>query len=98
MQVSDKSFHIGTGFEYVLLYPDGSEIIKLPGSTQPFVLEKHREDVGRQHNRITLFICTKSDFLFSEMPTKTTVGSDPDTSDDELSSMKSIFNSSDTVS
>lgn len=62
----DKSLH--DGFEYVLLYPDGSQVEKLPGTNDPFVLEKYREDIGKNYNRITLYISTKSDFLFSELP------------------------------
>ena len=44
----DKTLH--HGFDYVLLYPDGSEIVNIPGSTEPFVLEKYREEVGRPYN------------------------------------------------
>lgn len=34
----DRSIH--DGFEYVLLYPDGSEVKYLPGTNDAFVLEK----------------------------------------------------------
>ena len=89
----DKSMH--DGFEYVLLYPDGSEIINLPGTSDPFILEKYSEDVGRPYNRITLFLSLKSDLLFSEMPTcSVDMGDEPeddDTSDDEKELMKSVF-------
>jgi hypothetical protein len=48
--------------EYTLIYPDNSEIVRLPG-TEQFVLNKYREDVGRNYNRITIFIATKTDYI-----------------------------------
>jgi len=50
----DKKVH--EGLEYILLYPDHSEVINLPGTTDEFVLEKNRENAGEAYNRITLFI------------------------------------------
>ena len=49
--------------EYTLIYPDNSEIVHLPGTTEQFVLNKYREDVGRNYNRITIFIATKTDYI-----------------------------------
>ena len=49
--------------EYTLVYPDNSEIVHLPGTTEQFVLNKYREDVGRNYNRITIFIATKTDYI-----------------------------------
>jgi hypothetical protein len=36
--------------------------VRLPG-TEQFVLNKYREDVGRNYNRITIFIATKTDYI-----------------------------------
>ena len=62
----DKKVH--EGLEYVLLYPDHSEVINVPGRNEEFILEKYREDLGKSYNRITLFIAPKSDFLMAELP------------------------------
>ena len=62
----DKLVH--DGLAYALLYPDGSEVVNLPGTTEPFLLEKYRDDVGRNYNRISLFIALRSDFQLAEMP------------------------------
>ena len=62
----DKTIH--EGLEYVLLYPDGNEVVNLPGTDHKFSLKEYREDVGKTYNRITLFIATRSDFLFSVLP------------------------------
>lgn len=62
----DKTIH--EGLEYVLLYPDGNEVVKLPGTDNEFSLKEYREDVGRTYNRVNLFIATRGDFLFSELP------------------------------
>lgn len=88
----NKSLH--DGLEYVLLYPDSSKIVNIPGSNEPFVLEKYREEVGRQYKRITLFISTKSDFLFSKMPKMSNVESESETSSDDEELQKSIYDSS----
>jgi hypothetical protein len=37
--------------------------VHLPGTTEQFVLNKYREDVGRNYNRITIFIATKTDYI-----------------------------------
>ena len=63
----DKKIH--EGLEYVLLYPDHSEVVNLPGTTEEFILEKYREDVGKAYNRITLFIAQRNDFLMADLPT-----------------------------
>ena len=62
----DKLVH--DGLAYSLRYPDGSEVVNLPGTTEPFISEKYRDDVGRNYNRISLFIALKSDFQLGEMP------------------------------
>ena len=41
----------------------------MPGTTNEFILEKYREDVGKAFNRITLFIASRNDFLMAELPT-----------------------------
>ena len=63
----DKKVH--ERLEYVLLYPDHSEVVNLPGTTNEFILERYREDEGKAYNRITLFIASRSDFLMAELPT-----------------------------
>lgn len=64
--------------QYVLLYPDCSEVINLPGTNEPFVLEKYREDVGKAYNRITLFIAKKTDYIVAELPSLEDSESDND--------------------
>ena len=82
MLITTKKIH--DSFEFVLLYPDGSEVVTLPGSTtEEFVLQKYREDVGKNYNRLTLFIATKSDYLFAEMPDFDDVESDDDDGEPE---------------
>lgn len=55
------------GIEYTLVYPDGSEVLSMPGSEEPFVLKKYKDEVGRTYSRITLYLTTKSDYLFNEV-------------------------------
>ncbi|XP_047435743.1 uncharacterized protein LOC125004939 isoform X2 [Mugil cephalus] len=43
--------------EYVLLYPDGSEIKTLPGTDAPFTIKDYKEAIGKAYQRITVYIC-----------------------------------------
>lgn len=47
---------------FLLLYPDSSEVINIPGTQRPFTLEAYKTEVGKSYQRITLFICLKRDF------------------------------------
>ncbi|XP_054457458.1 uncharacterized protein LOC129093448 isoform X2 [Anoplopoma fimbria] len=48
--------------KYILLYPDRSEVVHLPGSERPFKLAEYKKELGRPYGRITLFICLETDF------------------------------------
>lgn len=47
---------------YILLYPDGSEVVDLPGSDRPFKLAEYKRRAGKPYNRITFFICLEAHF------------------------------------
>ncbi|XP_033994265.1 LOW QUALITY PROTEIN: G2/M phase-specific E3 ubiquitin-protein ligase-like [Trematomus bernacchii] len=47
---------------YVLIYPDTSEVINIPGTSTPFNLREYKTEIGKTYNRIALFICLKSDY------------------------------------
>ena len=60
---------LAQSLRYTLLYPDGSEVINMPGSDcKPFVLMKYKEEVGKSYARITLNLCTVADHCLAEMP------------------------------
>lgn len=61
----DKALH--ECMEYVLLYPDGSVVDTLPGTSEPFKLQSYREEVGKNYNRVTLFIALQSDYQLAEL-------------------------------
>ncbi len=48
--------------EYVLLYKDQEEVINLPGTNQPFSLERYQELTGKVFHRMTFLLCEKNDF------------------------------------
>ncbi|CAB4011888.1 Hypothetical predicted protein [Paramuricea clavata] len=53
--------------DYVLLYENGEEALFLPGSTKEFFsLERYQEELGKDYNRITLFLCTSFDYNISQ--------------------------------
>ncbi|XP_038146879.1 G2/M phase-specific E3 ubiquitin-protein ligase-like, partial [Cyprinodon tularosa] len=60
---------------FLLLYPDGSEVINIPGTQRPFTLKAYKEEIGKTYQRVIIFICQKKDFE--------KVGELPDTSDSD---------------
>lgn len=52
-----------TQIPYILLYPDGSEVINIPGTQRPFTLKDYKTEIGKNYARINLFICRKKDFI-----------------------------------
>ena len=53
--------------DYVLLLEDYKEATFLPGSCKEFfTLERYQEELGKDFKRITLFLCTLTDFRMSE--------------------------------
>lgn len=48
--------------DYILCYEDGQRANFLPGSNEKFSLKRYREEKGQDYNRITLYLCSKSDF------------------------------------
>lgn len=77
------------GQRYVLLYPDDTEVVNLPGSNKPFILHDYKEEVGKSYSRLTLYIALYSDFVF------TSINTDHDDvsllSGDETSTEKSVM-------
>ncbi|XP_055009244.1 G2/M phase-specific E3 ubiquitin-protein ligase-like isoform X1 [Boleophthalmus pectinirostris] len=47
---------------HVLLYPDGRQVRNIPGTNDPFTVQKYKEAIGKAYQRITLYICTAEDF------------------------------------
>ena len=64
------------------MYPDGSEVVNMPGGTAPFTLKGYKEDLGKSYSTITLYIATKAEFVLGEIP-KALESSDERCSDDE---------------
>ena len=52
---TDKAF-------YRLLYPDKSVVHTLPGSNQPFTLQRYKNDIGKPYSKLTLFLWTSADY------------------------------------
>ena len=47
---------------YVLLYPDCSEVVHVPGTERPFTLAEYKKEIGKTYCRISLFICLEKHF------------------------------------
>ena len=55
---SDLSLYGATSLS--LLYPDRTEVKCLPGGTEPFTLQRYKDELGKSYNRITLYLCKKT--------------------------------------
>lgn len=53
----------GEPFGFTLLYPDRNEVRTLPGSKEPFTLQRYREEIGKAYGRLTFYVCKTKDFL-----------------------------------
>ncbi|XP_038140105.1 uncharacterized protein LOC119782957 isoform X1 [Cyprinodon tularosa] len=47
---------------YVLLYPDCTEVVNVPGTERPFRLADYKKEIGKTYPRITFFICPEEHF------------------------------------
>ncbi|MED6246884.1 hypothetical protein ATANTOWER_025496, partial [Ataeniobius toweri] len=59
MRIFHKDIQEGS---YILLYPDCSEVVHVPGSERPFKLSDYKKELGRPYSRITFFICLETQF------------------------------------
>ncbi|XP_052416939.1 uncharacterized protein LOC127961735 isoform X2 [Carassius gibelio] len=59
MRTFNKDMHEGP---YVLLYPDCSEVVHVPGSERPFKLAEYKKEIGKAYSRITFFICLEKHY------------------------------------
>jgi len=60
-----KSYHSNLyhdALSYELLYEDGQKALFLPGSNELFMLSRYHEELGKDYNRITLYLCTSQDY------------------------------------
>ena len=62
---------------YHLLYQDGSHAIWVPGTErkEKFTLKRYKEEIGKDYERITMFLCTDCEFkLAKEIPDEESSG------------------------
>ena len=46
---------------YIMTFENGNEVIWLPGTYEPFILHKYKEDFGKDYKRIVLYLCSQED-------------------------------------
>ena len=67
--VAKQSLHNGNEIahssvkSYKLLYPDGTEVEQLKESDEAFSLQGYKAELGKPYNRLTLYLCSSSDYL-----------------------------------
>lgn len=59
MRIFNKDMDEGP---YVLLYPDCSKVVHVPGTERPFILAEYKKEIGKAYCRISLFICLEKHF------------------------------------
>eukprot|EP00794_Sanderia_malayensis_P006545 gene6544-7283_t len=73
----DRHFH--RYGDYALVYPDGTEVLTLPGKpTTLFQLDKYKEEIGKPWNRINLYIVDRASLELCNMPDEEQFETDPD--------------------
>lgn len=53
--------------KYVILYPDGSKVVKLKETDDDFVLHKYKMECNKPYHRITFFLCPEVDFSMASL-------------------------------
>lgn len=53
----------GEPFGFTLLYPDRTRVCNLPGSSEPFTLERYKKEIGKQYSRLTFHVCRTDEYL-----------------------------------
>ena len=48
---------------WVLLYPDFDFVLNIPGTQEPFSVEKYKKSIGRPYSRTHLYLCKMQDYL-----------------------------------
>jgi hypothetical protein len=86
----------GACSEYRLLYPTMNQVINLPGTEEPFCLQRYKDEIDKPYSRITFFLCSSTDFMENLMK-------DSSDDDDDLLSSSTLttskpFSSADTAS
>lgn len=68
-----RSFHSNLyddELSYELLYEDGQKALFSPGCSELFSLQRYQEEVGKDFNKITLFLCSSDDYHRAEDKTE----------------------------
>ena len=48
--------------DYILLYPDQKEVVKVPGSDEKFTVAKYKQELAKPYSKVDLYICREEDF------------------------------------
>ena len=77
--------------DYTIVYPDGTEILTLPGQpNQLFQLDKYKQDIGKPYNRITIYLAKRCD---QELFTKGESDTESDSSNEKVMKQISMLES-----
>eukprot|EP00112_Aurelia_sp_Birch-Aquarium-sp1_P006766 Seg174.2 transcript_id=Seg174.2/GoldUCD/mRNA.D3Y31 product="hypothetical protein" protein_id=Seg174.2/GoldUCD/D3Y31 len=66
-----------------LIYPDRTEVENLPGSIEPFILQRYKEELGKPYSRIYFYLTKASDFV-KHMINEACSPEDEDEEDNEI--------------
>ncbi|PFX26960.1 hypothetical protein AWC38_SpisGene8335 [Stylophora pistillata] len=69
---------------YLLLNEDGQQVLFLPGTSELFSLKRYQKEIGKDYNRIHLYLCTFEDY-------RNTLDDDDDIDDEDTSHSTSKY-------
>lgn len=59
----NSNFVYGDSSEYRLLYPTMNQVVNLPGTEEPFTLQRYKQEIDKPYCRITFFLCSSTDYF-----------------------------------
>ena len=59
---------------WLLVYPDFDLVQHIPGTEEPFTVEKYKDALGRPYSRVNLFLCRMEDYESNYFIIKLMVG------------------------
>lgn len=57
-----RNFHFDA--DWVLCYPDGTPVIKLPEGDEVFRLDTYKQQIMKAYQRINLYICIRGELTY----------------------------------
>ena len=69
---------------YCLLYADKTKAESLPGSDEPFTLQRYKEEIGKPYSKIVLYLCRWAEYYSARLNELYSSGNENSDADDSI--------------